>query len=76
MEGAPWVHGLARYRGRPGLAMIVRIATDSESDAMTTTLRRFRTALSSLVPEDRPGFKRVDASPARSDDGAWLESKR
>jgi len=37
-----------------------------------TTLRRFRSALSSLATEDRPGFKRVDASPARYDAGAWL----
>jgi hypothetical protein len=42
----------------------------------TTTLRRFRTALSSLVAEDRPGFKNLDASPARYDDGAWLEPRR
>jgi hypothetical protein len=27
-------------------------------------LHRLRTALSGLVAEDRPGFKRVDASPA------------
>jgi hypothetical protein len=31
-----------------------------------------RRALSGLVAEDRPGFKRVDASPARADNGAWL----
>jgi hypothetical protein len=41
--------------------------------AMTSTLRRLGRALSDLVAEDRPGFKRVDASPARSDDGAWLK---
>jgi hypothetical protein len=37
-----------------------------------TTFRRVRLALSTLTAEDRPGFKRVDASPARPDDGAWL----
>jgi hypothetical protein len=37
-----------------------------------TTLRRLRLTLSGLAPEDRPGFKRVDASPARYDDGSWL----
>jgi hypothetical protein len=36
------------------------------------TLTRIRRALSSLVAEDRPGFKRVDASPARADDASWL----
>jgi hypothetical protein len=35
-------------------------------------LRRIRLALSDLVAEDRAGFKRVDASPALSDDGRWL----
>ena len=40
---------------------------------MTTTLRRFRLAFSNLAAEDRPAFKRVDASPARYDDGRWLE---
>ena len=42
---------------------------------MTYTLRRLRTALSGLVAEDRPGFKRVDASPARYDDGSWLKPR-
>ena len=32
---------------------------------MTTTFRRLRTAVSGLVAEDRPGFKRLDASSAR-----------
>jgi hypothetical protein len=36
------------------------------------TLARIRRALSNLVAEDRPGFKRLDASAARYDDGAWL----
>ena len=36
------------------------------------TLTSFRRALSSLVAEDRPGFKRLDASSARYDDGSWL----
>jgi hypothetical protein len=39
---------------------------------MPSTLRRLRQALADLVAEDRPGFKRLDASPARYDDGAWL----
>jgi hypothetical protein len=43
---------------------------------MTNTLRRVRLALSGLVAEDRSGFKRVDASLARPDDGSWLESSR
>jgi hypothetical protein len=42
---------------------------------MTETLRRVRRAVAGLVAEDRPGFKRVDVSPARPDDGAWLTSR-
>jgi hypothetical protein len=40
---------------------------------MNNTLRRVRLALAGLVAEDRPGFKRLDASSARADDGSWLE---
>ena len=39
---------------------------------MSHPLRRLRSALSGLVAEDRPGFKRLDASPAKYDDGSWL----
>lgn len=39
---------------------------------MTTRLNSLRRAVSGLVAEDRPGFKRVDASSARYDDGRWL----
>ena len=39
---------------------------------MTRTFRRIRVAISGLVAEDRPAFKRVDASAARYDDGSWL----
>jgi len=35
-------------------------------------LHRFRRAVSVLAVEDRPNFKRVDASPVNYDDGAWL----
>jgi hypothetical protein len=35
-------------------------------------LRRISRAFSELVAEDRDGFKRIDASPAKPDDGAWL----
>jgi hypothetical protein len=38
-------------------------------------LRRIRSALSSVVAEDRPAFKRIDASPAKYDDGSWLTPK-
>jgi hypothetical protein len=37
---------------------------------------RLRSALSGLVAEDRSGFKRIDASPARYDDGSWLKPRR
>jgi hypothetical protein len=39
---------------------------------MTNVLRRIRNAVVLLGAEDRPGFKRVDASPALYDDGSWL----
>jgi hypothetical protein len=40
------------------------------------TLNSIRRALSGLVAEDRPGFKRVDASPVRADDASWLAPRR
>jgi hypothetical protein len=40
------------------------------------TLNRIRRALSGLVAEDRDGFKRIDASPARPDDGSWFAARR
>ncbi len=39
-------------------------------------LNSIRRAFSGLVAEDRPGFKRVDASPARPDDASWLAHRR
>ena len=41
---------------------------------MNNVLRRLRLALSGVVAEDRPAFKRVDASAVSYDDGSWLES--
>ena len=38
-------------------------------------LRRVRDAITGLVAEDRPAFKRIDASPVVFDDGAWLASR-
>jgi hypothetical protein len=43
---------------------------------MRNPLRSLSTALSGLVAEDRAGFKRIDASPARYDDGSWLTPRR
>jgi hypothetical protein len=43
---------------------------------MPSTLSRIRTTLAGLVAEDRPSFKRIDASAARYDDGAWLKPRR
>jgi hypothetical protein len=40
---------------------------------MTRTLRRLRLTVTDLVAEDRPGFKRLDASPVAYDDGSWLK---
>jgi hypothetical protein len=34
---------------------------------------RLRNAVSGLVAEDRPHFKRIDVSKARYDDGSWLK---
>ena len=39
-----------------------------------STVNRIRRTLSSLAAETRPEFKRVDASRARYDDGAWLKN--
>jgi hypothetical protein len=39
---------------------------------MTSKLHRFRRAMSVFAAEDRPNFKRVDASPVAYDDGSWL----
>jgi hypothetical protein len=36
-------------------------------------LNRIRRAVANLAVEDRPDFKRIDASPTRYDDGRWLE---
>jgi hypothetical protein len=38
-----------------------------------TSFRRVKVALAGLVAEDRPNFKRIDASAARYDDGSWLK---
>jgi hypothetical protein len=42
---------------------------------MPSRLRRIGHAIASLAAEDRPDFKRIDVSPARPDDGAWLTPK-
>jgi hypothetical protein len=42
---------------------------------MIDTLRRFGLLLSGLIAEDRSDFKRLDVSPARQDDGYWLDSR-
>jgi len=39
---------------------------------MTTKLKSLRLAMSGLVAEDRPAFKRLDASSVKYDDGSWL----
>jgi hypothetical protein len=42
---------------------------------MPSSLRRARRALADLVIDDRSSFKRIDASPARYDDGEWLKPR-
>jgi hypothetical protein len=44
-----------------------------QDECMNNKLNRLRRTLSGLVAEDRPDFKRLDASPALSDDGSWLK---
>jgi hypothetical protein len=43
---------------------------------MTSRLRTLRSLVAGLVAEDRSGFKRLDASPVRYDDGSWLTPRR
>jgi hypothetical protein len=47
----------------------------TKETTMSHQLRRVGAALSALVAEDRPGFKRLDASPARYDDGSWMRRR-
>jgi hypothetical protein len=42
---------------------------------MPNIMRRVGRAVSGLVAEDRAAFKRIDASPARYDDGSWLKPR-
>jgi hypothetical protein len=42
---------------------------------MSNALRTFSNAMSGLLAEDRPAFKRIDASRARYDDGSWLRPR-
>jgi hypothetical protein len=42
---------------------------------MSNALRTFSHALGGLLAEDRPAFKRIDASRARYDDGSWLRPR-
>jgi hypothetical protein len=42
---------------------------------MPNIMRRVGRAVSGLVAEDRPAFKRIDASSARYDDGSWLKPR-
>ena len=39
---------------------------------MRQLLRHIRHAVAGVVAEDRPDFKRIDASPVVFDDGLWL----
>jgi hypothetical protein len=52
------------------------VAGGRVGDHRHMTIKNLRRAFSGLVAEDRTGFKRVDASPARADDGAWLAQRR
>lgn len=41
---------------------------------MTNMLLRLRHVAAAVVAEDRPHFKRIDASPVVYDDGSWLKA--
>jgi hypothetical protein len=51
---------------------MLRIAHARDHACMTTKLSAIRRLVSSLVAEDRTGFKRIDAS-VDYDDGSWLK---
>jgi hypothetical protein len=53
---------------------VVSLITHQES-TMNKHLRRIGAALSSLVAEDRPGFRHLDVSSAQYDDGSWLTKR-
>jgi hypothetical protein len=40
---------------------------------MTSTLRRLTRAVAGTAYDTRPEFRRIDASPALYDNGAWLK---
>jgi hypothetical protein len=63
---APSVDLLARYRDDPPEATICD---------MSNAFRTIGRAVSGLIAEDRPAFKRIDASTARYDDGSWLKPR-
>src|SRR5688500_13297543 len=56
------------------VAPVVRGALGCDHGHMN--LNSLRRAVSGLVAEDRPGFKRIDTSPARADDTSWLAQRR
>jgi hypothetical protein len=56
--------------------LVLSSTLPKQRNPMPTPLRRLRLTLATLVAEDRPDFKRIDVSPARYDDGSWLEPRR
>jgi hypothetical protein len=42
---------------------------------MSNAFRTIGRAVSGLIAEDRPAFKRIDTSSARYDDGSWLKPR-
>jgi len=63
---APCAHLLTRYRGGHPEVTICD---------MSNAIRTIGRAVSGLIAEDRPAFKRIDASRARYDDGSWLKPR-
>jgi hypothetical protein len=64
---APSIDLLPRYRNDPPEATLC--------DMSNNPFRTIGRAVSGLIAEDRPAFKRIDASTARYDDGSWLKPR-
>jgi hypothetical protein len=64
---------LCRRRRRSETMQVSSPHVPRSASAMHKLFSRVRRVVSDLPAEDRPNFKRVDASSAAYDDGSWLE---
>jgi hypothetical protein len=67
-----------RSRSRPGTIPVIAYAPKNRNTVsnMLRRVRRRRLALSDVIAEDRPDFKRIDVTAAQYRDGSWLEPRR